>query len=566
MKKNAILIAGILCVASQAQDADRYKSASPSQSDTASPSTSTETLERDARQVPVPPSEPAPEPSESTLQDSSVGASPSTSSSTFDSSKSDADYVTDYSLEDDADNDISADSSVRGGSLDARNYDQDANDDELEGAPDPINPGKQADSSLRGGSITAREREWNHDSEPSSGRMDRKRHMKADSSIRGGSLEARGGREAMKDHEDLRSESYDHSTRYPIYDFGQGSSATWESDKASGSVQGSSSSTWDSSDDPQRDGLDVEAQSTWEYERDNDASVGGAARSETGSATLDDVELDYEATESADIQRDESAPVKEDLNSSEQLEKNLSGEIELDTQTPDLGASSLELDVDPNNLDTTDSSATSSRSSEIVHDESGVEISTDSDLSSDIEQENREAVGAAATSESGSESSSDDSDSSFESKDPALRSAETPLKENDIDFTYRDNPAHGVGSLSTGEFGAAAGAQSGIGFETDEQLSREVKGRLTQESAGNQSLMRSEVIRNVEVSANNGEVTLTGSVPTERDSQMIEIRTAAMPGVKSVKNELSVAPEADPGLRNLGRGHDLEDRTSDLQD
>src|SRR5688572_16454069 len=134
MKKNAILIAGILCVASASQaqqDAsDRYKSG---QYDTLS----------------------------------DAGSSS---------------------------DDISADSSKRGGTLDARGYDQEANNDEIEGPPDPINPGQQADSSIRGGSIFAREREWNHDMEPSSG--SHKRQRKADSSIRGGSLEARGAREA----------------------------------------------------------------------------------------------------------------------------------------------------------------------------------------------------------------------------------------------------------------------------------------------------------------------------------------------------------------------------------
>src|SRR5688572_27220233 len=82
MKKNAILIAGILCVASasraQEDASDRYKSG---QYDVSSEAASS------------------------------------------------------------GEDDISADSSKRGGSLDARGYDQAANNDEVEGAPDPINPG-----------------------------------------------------------------------------------------------------------------------------------------------------------------------------------------------------------------------------------------------------------------------------------------------------------------------------------------------------------------------------------------------------------------------------------------
>src|SRR5688500_16873687 len=165
--------------------------------------------------------------------------------------------------------DISADRTKQGGSLDVRGYDQDANNDELEGAPDPINPGKEADSSIRGGSVFAREREWNHDSEPSSFVRDSDRHLKADSSIRGGSIEARGGRGArggdgndadVEVNSNIRS-GYNHEARD---DFGQGSSATWQSDKANGSVRGSAN--WNASDDLMRDGLTSDADSTARYE------------------------------------------------------------------------------------------------------------------------------------------------------------------------------------------------------------------------------------------------------------------------------------------------------------
>ena len=506
MKKNAILIAGILCVAgaSRAQEdaSTRYK---PGQ---------------------------------------------------YDSSPEAASYG----------DDISADSSKRGGTLDARGYDQGANNDEIEGAPDPINPGKQADSSIRGGSIFSREREWNHDMEPSSRRMDHKRHLKADSSIRGGSLEARGAREARM-HRERADSGYRYNLNQTWDHSGQGSSATFESDSDVGSI--TSSPNWNPDDDLLRDGHDVEAQSTVEYERNNDASVGGAAKAETGSATLEDVELDYQHSPVA--QPSESSTLKHDLNSSDELEKNISGELDIDNPetSPGLGSSELKIETtDPNSVDTFDSSVNSSRSTEIVHDQGDVTVSTDSDLSSDIERENREAVGAAATSESGSSSSSDSKDynSSFESKDPALKSADTPLKEADIDFVYRDNRAHGVGSLSTGEFSGAVAAQSGSRLESDARLAQEIKGHLTRESTGVNATMKSDVVRNVQVSANNGGVTLTGTVPSEKDKQMIEMRAAEMPGVRVVKNELTVTPEADAGIRNLERGRNLEDRTSDLQD
>lgn len=458
--------------------------------------------------------------------------------------------------------DISADSSKRGGSLDARGYDQGANNDEIEGVPDPINPGKQADSSIRGGSIFAREKEWNHDMEPSSGRLDHKRYMKADSSIRGGSMEARGAREARM-YRDQTGPSYRYDVHHNWDHSTTGGSVTVKSDSQADSV--TSSPNWNPSDDLLRDGLDVEAQST--IERNNDASVGGAAKSESGSATLEDVELEYSPV----TPQSESSTIKHELNSNDQLDKNVSGELDIHSSetTPDLGSSELKIETtDPNSVDTFDSSVNSSRPTEIVHEQGDIPVSTGSDLSSDIERENREAVGAAAISESGSLSSSDstDSHSSFESKDPALKNADTPLKEGDIDFIYRDNRAHGVGSLSTGEFSAAAAAQSGTVLGSNERLSQEIKGRLTRESTGVNATMRSDVARNVQVSANNGEVTLTGTVPSEKDKQMIEMRAAEMPGVRMVKNELTVTPEADAGLRNLERGRNLEDRTSNLQD
>ena len=476
MKKNAIIIAGILFVAgaSQAQQdsSDRYKSSSP--------------------------------------------------------------LCEEHSLHQD---DISADSSRRGGSLDARGYLQHENNNEIEGAPDALNPGKQADSSIRGGSIFAREREWNHDSEPSSGQLDHKRWMKADSSIRGGSLEARGSREAMKDSDQFQSSgNFQYGVDERRSDFGQGSSATSESDKGQGSVQGSAN--WNPDDDLLRDGLDAEAQSTLEYERNNDASASGAARSESGSATLDDVELDYEA-------KSDHPAFRDDLNSSERLEQNISGEFKLDKQgespNSDFRSSTDDMELSPSDPNSLDTSYSSTSSTDIVHGQGDIEISTESDLSSDIERENREATGAAAGSESGQGSSSDVSDdndlsSSFESNDPALRSLDPSYQENDPGSIYLNNRARGVGSLATGEFGGPARTELGRSM-SDQDLAREVKGTLTRESTGTHGY---ELARNVQVSAENGEVTLKGTVPSEKDKQIIEIRASQMPGVNRVKNELTV--------------------------
>ncbi len=445
--------------------------------------------------------------------------------------------------------DISADSSKRGGSLDARGYDQDANNDEIEGTPDPLNPGRKADSSVRGGSIFAREREWNHDAEPSSGVRESDRHMKADSSIRGGSIEARGGREARGDYEsdvNVHSESnlhsdYSHETRD---DFGQGSSATWESDKE-GSVRGSAN--WNASDDLMRDGLDSDADATASFEFDdsdlemnNDASVGGAASAEIGEGSSS-LSLEEKQSEEAAFGSSPGAQPN-DLNSSENLEENISGEYEIETE------SSLETDQSDNASDTLSSSTTSASTTDIHHDEA--------DLNA------LESAGAAASAEVGSNSSSEE----FESNDPAMNRAGSPLGTagGEPNFLYRDNRAHGVGSVTSGDFANAPVNQGAL--VTNDQLAQRVKARLTSESTGTHGLMSSEVARNIQVSAMNGEITLTGTVPSEKHKDLIEVRAREISGVRSVNNELMVTPEADAAARDISRGSDLEDVTSELQD
>jgi hypothetical protein len=439
--------------------------------------------------------------------------------------------------------DISADSSKRGGSLDARGYDQDANNDDIEGTPDPLNPGRKADSSLRGGSIFARERELNHDAEPSSGVRESDRHMKADSSIRGGSVEARGAREARGDyesdvnvHSDFQS-GYSHETRA---DFGQGSSAPWESDKASGSVRGSAN--WNASDDLMRDGLDSDADATTttfefddsDVEMNNDASVGGAASAEVGEASSS-ISLEEKHSE-------EAASGTPNLNASEKLEENISGEYEIEAE------SALERDQSDNGSDTLSSSTTSASTTDIHHDEADLNAI--------------ESAGAAASAEVGSSSSSEE----FESNDPAMNRAGSPLGTagGEPNFLYRDNRAHGVGSATSGEFANAPVNQGAV--VSDDQLAQRVKARLTSESTGTHGLMSSEVARNVQVSAENGEITLTGTVPSEKHKDLIEIRAREMSGVREVNNELTVTPEADAAHRDLSRGSDLEDVTNELQD
>ncbi|HEX7863248.1 MAG TPA: hypothetical protein VF773_23165 [Verrucomicrobiae bacterium] len=448
-KKNAALVAGIMfvggCATSDAQRAS-YPYDSPSRYDRADVSvSSTEVIERDSPQRAIPPVDV--DTSTAVSYDAAHGSHGATVSGT--SSQSD----------------ISADSSVRGGSLDARGYDQDANNDEIEATSDPINPGKEADSSIRGGSVYARERDWNHDSEPSVGAHRENHHMKADSSIRGGSIEARGGREATGNYEtttrtDLRSDAsavFDADTDRD--DFGQGSSATWKSDKAHGSVRGSSN--WNPSDDMLPDGT-TETSAT-SYDVITDASVGGAATAESGSAS-----------------GDSSIRIESDLNSSDQLESNISGELDLDEQesklerSSDIDSESVESN-DQNARDSLSSSTSSERSSDIHHD--AADLNSAESNSSDI---NVEAAGAAATSESGYSSSEVEVEvegDEFESNDPAMKRSGSPLglSGGEPNFLNSDNRARGVGSAASGDF-ATSPVNSGVELDADDELEdRDVK-------------------------------------------------------------------------------------------
>jgi hypothetical protein len=560
MKKNAALVAGILfvagCASSQGQRAGYSTYDSSSHYDRADVSvSSTEHVERAPNQSPR----------ASADIDVSTAVSGDTSAG-YSRSYSDADesYGGSGEYYSGTSSSIKADSSIRGGSLDARGYDQEANNDEIEGPADAINPGKQADSSIRGGSIYAREREWNHDAEPSSGTIDQDRQLKADSSVRGGSIEARGGREAgSNDYSDAQSgfnaEAHIDAAQKNDSrdDFGQGSSATWESDKAHGSVRGSAN--WNPSDDLMPDGQGSDHQAgdlEGSYQINSDASVGGAARSESGVGASSHDEGDHS-----------SASVEADLNASNQLERNISGEYDVEKQQQsrisESGVASSDSIGDTEDINSRDSLSTSSSSlttTDIYHGEEQLTAETDAQQSGEMEVE---AVGASAGSEVGESSSSEE----FESNDPALNNTGSPLgtSGNEPNFLYEDNRAQGVGSAASGEF-ARSPVNQGAELEADRgDLAAQVKQRLTQESTGKHGLMTHQVARNVQVSAEGGEITLKGTVPSEKDKNMIEVRAREIRGVTKVNNQLIVAPEADVDGREISRGSDLEDVTSGLQ-
>lgn len=538
MKKNSILIAGILCVAGaanqQAGPAQNETSvqehpASQQQLDTADSSVrGTEVLERDAQGRMITP-RPV-DPGLSYNYNSASGASAS-------SSKGSASGE----LKGTSPAPFKADSSIRGGSNEARGM-RDLQTGREDSSGTPLNPAVQADSSIRGGSVEARNpdraRPTQFESDSSSRHSEHR--IKADSSIRGGSMRARGF-EDFGSTAQGGSAGYDHSSSYN-----------------DGSIQ--RDPNWNPNDDMLKDG-NHGAQSSA-----NDASVSGAA---TGTAPLDDLDA------SGNVAINPHGTWDTDLNSSQNIEENLSGQFDLDERMNDSipseasgssavseqgsSSSSSQINSDLNSKDGFDSSATSERPSDITHDQS-------STFSTSI---NTDATGAAAASESGSSSSN-----SRINESGNLPEAQVDVTGREPNWLYQSNRAHGVGSASGAEVGSAflnrstdknAASVESRSSMSDDELAKNVKSRLVKESTGTHGLMRHQLAQNLTVTADNGVVTLKGSVPTEQDKKMVEVRAAEIKGVQRVDNQLTVAPEGDSNQQSLSPGHDLEENTDQLR-
>jgi len=373
MKRNAILIAGILFVAGCASNRDHYGRA---------------------------------------------GLETGTSSSDYNASV------------DTSSHHIAADSSVRGGSMAARGYDQNWNDQEL--ATHPMNPAYQADSSIRGGSLGARNSDWNTRPEPSSGYGDT--HIKADSSKRGGSMDARGYNRFSADYTDHTSNYQSNNNSSMNDDAANEADLRSDSDLAQGGfdaviIEGpftvqeqpltnedfgqggserlgrndTSDPNYNPSDDLMRD------------DKSNSSSaVGGSAETsvgkgssnnqnlETSKSNLDDLDIQSTSDDSADqsgSNEQSSARKSGQLNSSVNLEKDLKGEYNTSRNlqnSPNQSSSTSQTDIssdgrlntdsqlgstDPNARDTFESSVNSSRSSDIRHDSSDINSSVTSEAS-----------------------------------------------------------------------------------------------------------------------------------------------------------------------------------------
>lgn len=313
MKKNAIVIASILFVAGCATNPGGYSTARQDSTLTAptsdvAMSRSTEMVARTPQGELIPPSDP----SLSTQYDPAMGGFGSAVSG---SASSEATPHRNMNL---SVNDYHADSSVQGGSNLARGWARE--NLPTEPAPvHPLNPAAQADSSIRGGSMAARQSDYYAPGAPMTDTPIHGR-IKADSSIRGGSNAARYG-DSFHSSSDLQpnpdSSTIDKSTRFEYgtdnNDLAQGKSSSWLSDKDA-SVSGSAN--WNASDDLLEDGTQTQRQtqqpsvSTAPLD-DIDSSVGAPAASQTGRDSLS------------------SPGSRKDLNSSRQLERDIRGDYNI---------------------------------------------------------------------------------------------------------------------------------------------------------------------------------------------------------------------------------------------
>lgn len=352
------------------------------------------------------------------------------------------------------------------------------------------------------------------------------RDYHADSSVRGGSNEARGvarshlGTEsssrpmdpAIQADSSIRGGSNEarglarrgletEGTSHPID----------RSIKADSSIRGGSN---EARGGRSRDAYSLRGSSNWNASDDlmrdgtmshgNDASIGGAAVSSSGNASSQSP-LDDMTAETG------HAGSARDLNTSKHLEQNISGDYDLNKSSNSLGS----------------------------------EVPSDTSFST-------EAVGGPGSVQTGSSTSSDLQNDST----PVDTTTSVGATDSSGAYLWRNNRAQGVGS--------AAAGQSESMVSSDQDLAQRVKATLTRESTGTFGATRS-VARNIDVSSHGSTVTLKGTVPNQRDKDMLEIRAREISGVQKVDNQLTVSPQADPNLRDIGSGHDLEDRLDRLQ-
>jgi osmotically-inducible protein OsmY len=357
-------------------------------------------------------------------------------------------------------------------------------------------------------------------------------HIKADSSKRGGSMKARGYEQSSNDSSSSSNVGRDSDLSQGGFDaviIERGSSLNDEQAAVANDPNYNPSDDLlpDNQSNSSKSGVGASAE----------ASIGsGSSKDEslqTSKSNLDDIDIQSTSDDSRAKQLDQSAlndqgTVQKNgqLNTSGNLEQNISGNF-------------ANRSEDPNARDTFESSVSSSRSTDINHD--GSEATT------------TVGVGTAATSESGSSSSS--------THYGAMPQSDRVISQSP-NWLMQDNRALGVGSAATGEQGAAVSTEAGT--MSNDQLAQRVKAELTKESTGAIGMMRSEVARNITVTSNNGVIVLKGTVPSQQDKDIIGIRAREVRGVNRVDNQLRVNAQSNPDNRDLSKGHDLQENLNEV--
>ncbi|MGV3772149.1 MAG: BON domain-containing protein [Verrucomicrobiales bacterium] len=116
---------------------------------------------------------------------------------------------------------------------------------------------------------------------------------------------------------------------------------------------------------------------------------------------------------------------------------------------------------------------------------------------------------------------------------------------NEPDWLHKTNPAQGVGASAPSVTGSAFSPQANT-----QGLANEVKRSLVRENSGTGGILSKEIARNIKVTENNGTIVLSGTVPNERTSRLIEIRAGEVRGVQKVENRLTINRDSLPAERN----------------
>jgi hypothetical protein len=99
-----------------------------------------------------------------------------------------------------------------------------------------------------------------------------------------------------------------------------------------------------------------------------------------------------------------------------------------------------------------------------------------------------------------------------------------------------DNGIGGPMQRQSGNFQS----QSMPGQSSDQELAKQIRIALTTGSMGTTGAIAEDQLTKIQVQSENGNVTLSGAVSSEKEKRTVEKQVAGMKGVKSVNNQLTV--------------------------